>query len=152
MELAHERHIRAAPERVFGVLADFGDIAEWARFVQHSSLLTDQTSGVGTSRRVQMARQTVVETVTAWDEPRELAYTIDGLPPIIGAVGNRWTLAPAGPDTSVTIVTITTRIEPGRLPHQRLIAKKVGERLAIASELMLAGLAERAEAKQGSDA
>ena len=149
IELGHERHIRTAPERVFGILAGFGDIAEWARFIQHSSLLTEQTCGVGATRRVQMARQTLVETVTVWDEPRELAYTIDGLPPIIGAVSTRWTLVPAGSDT---MVTVTTRIEPGRLPHRRLIAKQVGERLAIASELMLAGLAERAEAKQGSDA
>jgi hypothetical protein len=147
--LDRRRHIHAAPEQVFEVLADFGDIAEWARFIQHSSPLTEQTRGLGSTRRVQMARQTVVETVTVWDEPRELAYTIDGLPPIIGVVSNRWTLVPEGSDT---IVTLTTSIEPGRLPHRRLIARKVGERLAIASELMLAGLAERAEAKQGSDA
>ena len=149
IELCHERHIRASPERVFGVLADFGDIAEWAQFIQHSSLLTERASGVGATRRVQMARQTVVETVTVWDEPHELAYRIDGLPPIIGAVSTRWTLVPAA---SGTMVTVTTRIEPGRLPHRRRIAKKVGERLAIASELMLGGLAERAEAEQRSDA
>lgn len=149
MEHAVERWIEAAPEALFAVLADFGGIAEWARFIQHSSLLTEQTSGIGATRRVQMARQTVVETVTVWDEPRELAYTIDGLPPMVGAVGNRWTLVPSRGGTTVSL---TTRIEPGRLPHRRLIAKKVAERLAVASGMMLAGLAERTEAREGIDA
>jgi hypothetical protein len=149
IELAERRWVGAPPAHVFAVLADFGGIAEWARFIQHSSLLTEQIDGVGARRRVQMARQTVVETVTLWDEPRELAYTIDGLPPIVGAASNRWSLVPAG---SGTTVTLTTRIEPGRWPHQRLIAKKVLERLAVASDLMLAGLAERLETKEGSDA
>ena len=149
MEHAVDRWIEAAPEALFAVLADFGGIAEWARFIQHSSLLTEQTSGIGATRRVQMARQTVVETVTVWDEPRELAYTIDGLPPMVGAVGNRWTLVPSGGGTTVSL---TTRIEPGRLPHRRLIAKKVAERLAVASGMMLAGLAERTEAREGIDA
>jgi hypothetical protein len=149
IEQVERRRLEAAPEALFEVLADFGGIAEWARFIQHSSLLTEQARGVGAARRVQMARQTVVETVTVWDEPRELAYTIGGLPPIIGGVTNRWVLAPTGGGTTVTL---TTRIEPGRLPHQRLIAKRVGERLALASELMVAGLADRVEAKQGSDA
>lgn len=149
MEHAVERWIEAAPEALFAVLADFGGIAEWARFIEHSSLLTEQTSGIGATRRVQMARQTVVETVTVWDEPRELAYTIDGLPPMVGAVGNRWTLVPSRGGTTVSL---TTRIEPGRLPHRRLIAKKVAERLAVASGMMLAGLAERTEAREGIDA
>jgi ribosome-associated toxin RatA of RatAB toxin-antitoxin module len=149
IEHVEERRIEATPEEVFDVVADFGGIAEWARFIQHSSLLTEQTTGVGASRRVQMARQTVVETVTVWDEPSELTYTIDGLPPIVGAVRNRWTLVPSGQNTTVTL---TTRIEPGRMPHQRLIAKRVAERLAFASGLMLAGLAERIDAREGSGA
>jgi uncharacterized protein YndB with AHSA1/START domain len=142
LQAVRQRTVAAAPAEVFAVLADFGDIAEWARFIQHSCLLTEQAVGVGTSRRVQMPQQTLVETVTVWDEPRRLEYTIGGLPAIVGSVANAWTLTPTATGTTVEL---TTRIETGRPPHKRVIAKKVLERMTMASELMLTGLAELVE-------
>jgi len=147
LQAAQQRTVAGDPTEVFAVLANFGAIAEWARFIQHSCLLTEQAAGVGTSRRVQMPQQTLIETVTVWDEPHRLAYTIGGLPAIVGRVQNTWTLTPTASGTTVELVT---RIDTGRLPHKRVIAKKVLERMSMASELMLAGLAERLERKEGA--
>jgi len=129
--------IAARPERVWEVLADFGSIAHWVPLVQHSCLLSDQTERPGTVRRVQIARQTLVERVVTWNPGRELAYDIDGLPPIIGTARTTWRLTPTKNGTSVVL---TTEIETGPNPVKMLAAKKALERMALASELMLAGL------------
>ena len=62
---AHRR-IDAAPDEVWAALADFGSLSVWADFVDHSSLLTEQTEGIGMTRRIQMGRATVVETSTPY--------------------------------------------------------------------------------------
>jgi carbon monoxide dehydrogenase subunit G len=130
--------VDATPEEVWRVLADFGALATWVPMIQHSCLLAEQTEGVGTVRRVQIARQTLVERVTTWQPPNELAYAIEGLPPMVGAARNTWRITGAG---GTSHVTLTTEIDTGRNPARQLVAKKVLERMAVASEFMLAGLA-----------
>jgi len=130
--------IAAAPERVWEVLADFGSIAHWVPLVQHSCLLSEQTERPGTIRRVQIDRQTLVERVVTWKPGRELAYDVEGLPPIVGTARTTWRLTP-NPDG--TTVEITTEIDTGPNPLKMLAAKKALERMALASELMLTGLA-----------
>ncbi|MFV0316693.1 MAG: SRPBCC family protein [Microthrixaceae bacterium] len=129
--------IAAPPSVIWDALADFGNISRWVPLVQHSCLLSDQQGGAGAVRRVQIARQTLVERVTRWDAPESLAYTIEGLPPIVGTATNTWILTPAG---EVTEVTVTTAIETGFNPAKKLIASKVLERMSLASDAMLAGL------------
>ena len=130
--------VAAPAEAAWRVLADFGGLSSWVPLVQHSCLLSDRTSGIGTVRRVQIARQTLVERVVEWEEPTTLAYAIEGLPPIVGGATNRWTLRPAG---EVTEVSVTTEIPTGRNPVKRVVAGKVFERMALVSDAMLAGLA-----------
>jgi carbon monoxide dehydrogenase subunit G len=129
--------VAAPPDAVWTVLADFGGISEWVPMIQHSCLLSEQTDGVGTVRRVQVGMQTLVERVTTWNPPSELVYDIEGLPPIVGTARNSWRITPtrAGSD-----VVLTTEIDTGRNPVKALIARKVLERMAVASEMMLAGL------------
>lgn len=126
------------PDEVWAVLADFGALASWVPMIQHACLLSEQTEGVGTVRRVQIARQTLVERVITWRPARELAYSIEGLPPMIGAARNTWCLSPSSAGCDVTL---TTTIETGRNPIELLIARTVLARMAVVSELMLAGLA-----------
>lgn len=131
-------HIAGSPEAIWEVLADFGAIAEWVPMIQHSCLLSEQTEHPGTVRRVQIARQTLVERVVTWRPARELAYDIEGLPPMVGTARNTWRLTPSGDGTDVTL---TTEIETGPNPVKRFAATKALERMATASDFMLAGLA-----------
>lgn len=131
--------VAAPPERVWEVLADFGAIATWVPMIQHSCLLSEQTEHPGTVRRVQIARQTLVERVVTWRPTQELAYDIEGLPPIVGTARNTWRLT-ASADGAGTDVVLTTEIDTGTNPVKRLVAKKVLERMALASDMMLAGL------------
>lgn len=134
--------VDAPPERVWEVLADFGAIATWVPMIQHSCLLSAQTERPGTVRRVQIARQTLVERVVTWRPREELAYDIEGLPPIVGTARNTWRLTGLGDGAGGhTRVELTTEIDAGANPVKRLVARKVLERMALASDLMLAGLA-----------
>jgi carbon monoxide dehydrogenase subunit G len=130
--------VAGTPDEAWAVLADFGSLAMWVPMIQHSCLLSEQTEGIGTVRRVQIARQTLVERVSTWRPGDELSYTIEGLPPMVGTARNTWHITPtdAGCD-----VTLTTEIDAGRNPVKRFIARKVLERMSTASEFMLAGLA-----------
>jgi hypothetical protein len=80
--------------------------------------MTDPPFAVGSARRAQVGRLTLVETVTEFVEGSALAYTLEGLPPFVAAATNRWTLEPAGPGR--TTVTLTADLRPGPKPPMRL--------------------------------
>ena len=58
------KQLAAEPARGWDVLADFGAIATWAPNVDHSCLMSEQEPDVGTTRRVQTGRTTLLETVS----------------------------------------------------------------------------------------
>ncbi len=140
--------VAATPDEAWAVLAEFGELATWVPMIQHSCLLSEQTEGVGTVRRVQIARQTLVERVTTWEPPHTLAYDIEGLPPMVGTAGNTWRITPTDAGCEVTL---TTDIDTGRNPAKLLIAKKVLEKMSVASDFMLAGLATALDDKERTD-
>ena len=124
--------------RVWDVLADFGAIADWTGFVEHSSLLRGEPLALGTTRRVQAGSVVVLERITRLEAPEVLEYEIDGLPKAVRAAGNRWELvSTAGAGTTVSI---TTSVTIGSRPPQRLAERVVGRVLASRSDAMLAGL------------
>jgi carbon monoxide dehydrogenase subunit G len=134
--------IPAPPSEVWAVLADFAAIGTWAPNVDHSCLLTDQEAGVGTARRIQTGRTTLVETVVTWsapatDEPGVLSYSLTGLPKVVRSVTNTWQLTR---DAAGTAVTLTSTVDAGPRPPQKVIARVVGRKLASASDEMIAGL------------
>lgn len=137
--------IDATPDDIWSVLSDFGAISRWAPNVDHSCLLSEQVDGVGTARRIQTDRSTIVETVDTWVPGSTLAYSITGLPPVIKSVTNSWRLDPQG---NTTRVTLTTEIDAGPRPPQQLVAKLVGKRFASASDQMIAGLTARLELRR----
>lgn len=131
------RTVAAPAEEVWALLADFGALARWVPEVDHSCLLQGH-GGLGTVRRVQVGRSTLLETVTAWSPPGRLAYDISGLPPALRHVANEWDVRPAGAGTTVTV---TSTVDAGPRPPQRLVARLVARRLAATSDRMIAGLA-----------
>ena len=116
----------AAPvEVVWDVLADFADISSWAGPVSQSSLLTEAAPGLGAVRRVQIGRAALRETVVRWEPGRALSYDIAGLPAVVTAARNTWTLEPSGSDT---LLTLTCDLETRGGPLvARIVARQVGK-------------------------
>jgi hypothetical protein len=144
-DIHRARTIAARVQEIWDVLADFGSISSWADNVDHSCILYSGADGgpVGTARRLQVKRDTLVERITEFDPPHALAYDIEGLPRRLRRVSNRWTLAAAAGNSAV--VTLTSRVEIGSRPPEKLAERMLCRFLARQSDVMLAGLANRLE-------
>jgi hypothetical protein len=144
-DIHRARMIAARVRDIWDVLADFGSISSWADNVDHSCILFSGAGGgpVGTARRLQVKRDTLVERITEFDPPHALAYDIEGLPRRLRRVSNRWTLAASRGDSAV--VTLTSRVEIGSRPSEKLAERVLCRFLARQSDVMLAGLANRLE-------
>jgi hypothetical protein len=129
--------IAANPAQVWQELAQLDSISDWAKGVDHSALITSEASGVGAARRIQAGRVALIETVTIWEPERELAYSIQGLPPLVKSVSNHWRLDPVA---GATGVSLTTSIDPGPTPRGKIAARILGLILGSASQRMLLGL------------
>jgi uncharacterized protein YndB with AHSA1/START domain len=140
--LQRTRRLRATPARVWNELADFGSLSHWFRDATHSSLLSEQREGEGMTRRVQMRGATLVETVVRWEPERELAYVVDGLPPVVRSARNQWTLRPAGNDTDVTL---RMEVQPAGIQGKLAYHAVVKRLLAHSLETLLGALAHEVE-------
>ncbi|BBY31059.1 SRPBCC family protein [Mycolicibacterium sediminis] len=146
-EISRRRTIAASQQDVWDVLADFGALATWVDDADHSSILRHGADGLlGTSRRVQMGRNALVETITVADAPHTIGYDIVGLPSLAGRLNNRWTLRPS---TGATEVTLTSTVSPVGGPLGRIVAAAVSRVMARKSDAMLDGLARRLEDNHG---
>ncbi|MCP9276269.1 SRPBCC family protein [Mycolicibacterium arenosum] len=143
--ITRSRTVPAEQQAVWDVLADFGELSSWVDRCDHSSILNHGLeSPAGTSRRVQMGRDVLVETITEFVAPITLAYDIDGLSARFGRLANRWTLSTTGPDT---VVSVTSTIDCGRGARARATELVVGRVMAKTSDEMLAGLIRRMESR-----
>lgn len=113
--VSHSRQVAGDPIAIWTVLADFGGLHAWADRVDHCCLLNSREPGIGLSRRVQSGRDTFVESITAFDPPRLLAYDISGVPSEFTA-SNRWDIGVhRDGHTAVTLTsaaTVTARCLP----------------------------------------
>lgn len=140
-EVSRSRPIAGDPAAVWAVLADFGSLSRWADGVDHSCLLNGEhhRKPVGLTRRIQSGRDTFVETITAFDPPRELAYDIAGVPRGF-SVTNRWNLDPRTDGT--TTVTVTTVIRMASALWRPLGEPVFTRLMAKRSEALLSSLAK----------
>ena len=131
--------VTAPVDAVWDLLAEYAEISRWASNVSQSSLLTAGAPGPGAVRRVQVGRAALRETVTTWEPGRSLAYRLQGLPAIVTAASNTWTLRPDGAGTAVTLTSeAQTRGGP-------LVARLVGRQLGKAVETLVRDLAAELE-------
>ncbi len=137
MNVVEKTRIARSPERIWAVLADFGRLSRWAPNVDHSSLLTEQSEGVGAVRRVQLGRNALLERIIEWQAGSGLAYAIEGLPPVVHRVVNAWRLEDAG---GTTDVSLTSRIDANPV-----LGWVVGRVLARESRKLLGGLKAHVE-------
>ncbi|MFZ3307381.1 MAG: SRPBCC family protein [Mycobacterium sp.] len=142
-DIDRSRSIAADPNAVWDVLADFGSISSWADNIDHSCILNHGGEPIGTTRRVQIGRNALVEQITEFEPTRALGYDVEGLPKRLRRFNNRWSLRPT--DNGTTIVTITSTVEIGSGPLQKLAERAACRVQARQSDLMLAGLANRLE-------
>lgn len=133
----------ADPKEVWDVLADFGSISSWADNIDHSCILNHGSEPVGTTRRVQIGRNALVERITEFDTARVLTYDVEGLPKRLRRFTNRWSLQPT--HDGKTVVTLTSTVEIGSGPIQKLAERMVCRVHVRQSDVMLAGLANRLE-------
>jgi uncharacterized protein YndB with AHSA1/START domain len=147
-DISRSRSITAPPQTIWDVLADFGSLSSWSDNADHSCIMNHGPDGqpVGTSRRVQVGRNVLVERITEFDPSSALAYDIEGLPRRLRTVVNRWTLRPDG---DATEVTLTSRVEIGAGPVARAAEWAVCRGMARESDAMLSGLARRTEHPHG---
>jgi len=138
----------ATPQTVWEVLADFGSLSAWARNVDHSCLLQHGADGVavGTTRRVQIGRNTLVERITECVPAATLGYDIQGLTRRLHRVANRWTLEPTAP--GFTAVSVTTTVEIGTNPVAQVAERAMCRLMMKQSDVMLAGLSQRVEGRR----
>ncbi|MFZ3269132.1 MAG: SRPBCC family protein [Mycobacterium sp.] len=142
-DIDRSRSIAADPNAVWDVLADFGSISSWADNIDHSCILNHGGEPIGTTRRVQIGRNALVEQITEFEPTRALGYDVEGLAKRLRRFNNRWSLRPT--DNGTTIVTITSTVEIGSGPLQKLAERAACRVQARQSDLMLAGLANRLE-------
>jgi carbon monoxide dehydrogenase subunit G len=142
--ISRSRPMRAQPQAIWDVLADFDSPSSWAPGIDHSSLLNHGPDGglLGATRRVQIGRNAVVERIKECTPPTTIAYDVEGLPGILGKVANKWTLRPAGDGTEVTL---TSTVAMGNNPVARAAEWVILRGIAKASDKLLAGLAMRME-------
>ncbi len=143
-DIARTRTIAATPHDVWNVLADFGAISTWVDRIDHSSILVHGATGlsIGTTRRIQIGRNTVIERIVDLDPPHTVAYAVEGLPRMLGNITNRWSLRP---DAESTAVTLTSTIEIGSRRIQQIAERVMCRGIARESDSLLAGLAQRME-------
>ena len=97
-------HIDASTETVWTALAQFDQIDKWSKSVTAAEYVTNQTSGVGTARTLEIPQLgTVIETATEWQDGESIKYTINGFPSLFKSVQNRWSLEPFGDQTHVAL-------------------------------------------------
>ena len=144
-EIRRARTIAAEPQAIWDVLADFGAVSSWADFVDHSCLLSPAAEGVvvGTTRRVQVGRDTLVERIIVFDPPSAFAYDVEGFPRQLRRVVSSWTLRPIA--RGFTEVTLTSNVDIGSNPVQRLGERIVVRVAARRLDQSLTGLAKRVE-------
>jgi carbon monoxide dehydrogenase subunit G len=141
-EVHRSRTIAADPQAVWNVLADFGAISSWADNIDHSCILNHGSEPVGTTRRVQIGRNALVEQITQYDDMHSLSYDLAGLPKRLRRFNNRWSLRPGNDGT---VVTLSSTVEIGSGPIQKLAEQVVCRVQIRQSDIMLAGLAHRLE-------
>jgi Polyketide cyclase / dehydrase and lipid transport len=142
-DIARSRTVAADPKEIWDVLADFGSISSWADNIDHSCILNHGSEPIGTTRRVQIGRNALVEQITEFESTRVLAYDVEGLPKRLRRFTNRWSLQPAG--YGKTFVTLTSTVEIGSGRLHKLAERAVCRIQARQSDAMLAGLANRLE-------
>lgn len=125
MRILEERIIIGADrERVWELLADFGNVAAWAPYMRKSTLVGTQTSGIGTRRAMRHAWGfRFEERVTQWHDGHGYSFDVLRAPWPMHGVKETWALSGTEGHTELaTQVRYDMRLGPlGRLLDWALV-------------------------------
>jgi uncharacterized protein YndB with AHSA1/START domain len=114
--------IQAPVATVWGVLANFPNIADWNSGVTKSYATGDQTEGVGASRHCDLAPSgTLEETIQEWQPNEKMAVSIDSSTksPLKSGLGT-FELSPGGSESTTVALNLDYELKWG------LIGKLIG--------------------------
>lgn len=108
MRLLEERvEIDAPADRVWDILADFGNVADWAPYMRRSNLIGSQESGIGMRRGMRHAWGfRLEEVVTQWHMGKGFAFDVLKAPYPMKDVKEVWVL---GAENGHTVVETQVR-------------------------------------------
>jgi len=141
-KISQQVQINVSKNKVWEILADFGNAAKWAPIVTQSTTISSSNQGVGTERScevVQMGR--VTEKVLEWDEGNSMRYEIKGLPSVNSFI-NKFSLKGEADQTEVML---EGEVEIAGTEAER---KGFEEQLQGAVQMTLQGLKQYAETGQ----
>ena len=143
-KLIREIEIDAPAERVWDVLADFSNVANWAPTITESRSTTEASRGVGAERTCNHEKMgTLVERIVAWEDGRSLSYdVIKGLPFPMDSLNNTWSVNAAG---DATIVSLVMEFRMGLGPFGGLPAFMALRPMRKEMQVSLAGLKQYVE-------
>jgi hypothetical protein len=141
--LTVQRQVAASLDSVWGVCADYPNLAEHWDGLRASRPIGDQTQGVGARRQVDLKPVgSLVETITSWEEGRRVATANQpsALVPFKQAE-SRLTLEPKGDRTAITF---DYQYVPKGGPLGRLTGPVIDRMLKRTFESLLAAIDEAA--------
>ncbi len=145
-EINVEGNIDAPVGAIWGVLADFPNIADWNGGVKKSFSTNDQTDGVGATRHCDLSPAGgLEETVVEWDEGKRLVISIDSTSKLPFKSG----LATMSFDevNGATAMSIHYAYEPRFGPLARLLGPLLDKQLSKGFTGFLSDLESTAQAK-----
>lgn len=125
--VTHETRINASAEKIWEVLADFGNVYKWAPNVIESHSITEYNEGVGTARHCEVTGfGGLDETVIEWNDGRDYTFEIFDVGPIKKALST-WAIRSDGKDVIVTTnIRFETKFGPlGALMDRLLIRRNI---------------------------
>ena len=141
-KLTHQVEINVPKNKVWEILADFGNVSKWAPIVTQSSAIGSSNQGVGAERSCEIVQMgTVTEKAVEWDEGNSVKYEVKGLPSV-NSFFNKFSLRG---EADQTVVTLEGEVDIAGTEEQR---KGFEEQLQGAVQMTLQGLKQYAETGQ----
>ena len=141
-KISSQIQINVPKNKVWDIIADFGNVSKWAPIVTKSAAIGSSNQGVGAERSCEVIQMgTVTEKAVEWDEGNSVKYEVKGLPSV-NSFFNKFSLEGEADQTEVRL---EGEVDIAGTEEQR---KGFEEQLQGAVQMTLQGLKQYAETGQ----
>ena len=138
--------INESKEKVWGIMANFAGVADWAPTITSAHLLTDANGGIGARRTCDhISGAAIEEVITEWEEGEYYSYDMTTSFGPIKTLRNTWAVRAEGNDT---VVTLTQDFKMRFGPLGLLMIPRARMMMGKEMKLALAGLKHHVETGQ----